>query len=447
MESSWADPSTKLSEQLRKGEDELVLFDVGYLVYDLVTTAQRAWLEMEVARQKALDAALRQMATDHISHGDATADAAHVARVAIDLLTVADRDRLSLLDDEAAEAASVRACGQGNLRFHPRHPAAGWSDCQPLGIYKAANRPPAALFVATVYLRQYLAAWPDEVKAQWRKAIEQLPEPLRAALSASDAQVAAFMGRPTALPMPGVPDIYAFPDALWLLQQPSRAPWLQLQAMHAAILPREPASVRDAFLVVAHELATERSHSELLQALPAAAWQAKWQDAGQWLYLGLREIDALMAVSGESDRRGKPTVVVEPLPRTLAALRAATRMLTPGRDPLFSDLEQALRDQEAGREVDAERQGRLLAALTTWFGMTDCASGATTRLPGIEGTMRRSRPYLVRMPVRWHGETRQALALRLFVEREAKPGNWEPPPWGVELRPVAKPVVEGPLRK
>jgi hypothetical protein len=151
--------------------------------------------------------------------------------------------------------------------------------------------------------------------------------------------------------------------------------------------------------------------------------------------------------------RSRPPVVIEPLPASFAALRELDRALCrirPTRLPprlverrteaeWWTDLLAELDAQTRGADPDPQRQQRLFQVLLRQFDAADMLAGTESHLDGIAGSLRRAGPFLVRVPIRWHGETKHALALRMFVEHAAKPGAWAGPPWGCELHSTNSP--------
>lgn len=441
-------PSHDLAAQLQRGEDDLVLFDVGYFVFDAVVATQRVWLDLENDRADGLREALRQLVPRHADAASPSDARCSVARVAAALLDPQRTGPFSPNSEEAQELEEVSAFGPGTMRFLQAPRAIDWRRCRPRGVYGEADGDLSRLFAADHYLQAYLDAWPAESAHAWRRAIAHLDAETQAALARSDRAIDRMLGRPLARGMTGVAGVHDWPDAAWLARQPVREPWQQLQRMFASLGSRAPASVRDAFLAAARTLATERPDDGLLAAMPTTAWHHKWQDTAQWLWLGLREVDAIGIMLCEATTGRRPTVLIEPLPQSLAALREVYEQLLSVLQEggggnrggiedslrLLDDVQRALRDQGAGRAPDDALQRRLLAALLTHFRHPDVARDATTVLPCVDGALRRASPRLLRIPVHWRGATRHALALRLVVERQRGDGSWQGPPWGVALR-------------
>lgn len=222
-----------------------------------------------------------------------------------------------------------------------------------------------------------------------------------------------------------------------------------------------PDDLRARLMVVAHELATETPDDPLLQALGRDRWRSKWLEEANYTYLALRETDPLTYVIDSPPEATRPRLLVEPLPRTLAALREAAAaservrktFSDPGTEPqqgmvqLVEDLQAILAAQQAGADPDAERLDRSWQALQRWFVAEDPREGAIASLEGIEGGIRREGVFLVRVPIRWQGQDKTALAFRLYAMHQEPDGTWQLPPWGPELRPMPTTPPGNPQRK
>ena len=104
----------------------------------------------------------------------------------------------------------------------------------------------------------------------------------------------------------------------------------------------------------------------------------------------------------------------------------------------WPDLLAELDAQTRGAGPDEGRQSRLLDVLIQGFAEEDHLTSTESHLDGIAGALCRAGPFLVRVPIRWHDETKHALALRMYVEHAATPGAWTEPPWGRDLHAGAQ---------
>jgi hypothetical protein len=444
-------PSHLLETRIAKGIDDFVLFDVGCAAYGLLTELQGTWRLLEGERAAALRDVLPQLAG--ALAGSAAPDArraAHVARVAAALLG----DEAELDQDEKAERETVLSGRRASSHFVPETREVEWRIAVPSGGYANANvgEELPQLFRASVYLRECLLAMPAPMRGDWNEALERCGKEQRDRLFAVGMEWFALFGKPDTPIMSGVPGRYRLRDVERLAATDAASPWLALLDAHREVDAEPDASVRDALLHATHVLATETSTDPLLAAMPMDRWQAKWRDTADWLYVGLREVDVLLAPFGGRLLRSQPTVVIEPLPASFAALRELDRALCrirltrlPSRVAQHSeaewwqDLLAELDVQTRGADPDAERQQRLFTVLLRQFVASDMLAGTESNLGGIQGALRRAGPFLVRVPIRWRGETKHALALRMYVEHAPTPGKWTGPPWGRELNSTASP--------
>ncbi len=438
-------PSAALLAQILKDHDELVLFDTGFGIRDAVVQLQCAWWDLEWKRAKALAdllAAMSERWRKTALEGPAR-DCAGVAVVAGALLF---SDGAELPRDARAEFDEVHAGAAGSMRFRGER-AADWADAKPRGVYAREGRGLdfPGLFRATVYLRRYLEQWPEAHREAWRAAAVacMATGAAREAGPCDTAMAQLFGAEPLAAAVPAIirpRDVRRLREA-----HAPRAPWIALQdVLRFADAPR-PASVRDAVLALTHLLALQTAGDALFGELRAAQWQAKWLDAATFAYVGLREIDSILLPGpGIPEERRGPKVIVEPLPEVWAALQRIDRRLTAvsavlrgngaqARRSWLDDVVDGLAVQQRGEELPADLEKRLFEKLVHGFDEVDGVLGVPSQVEGIDGKLRRAVPRLVRVPIRWRGEAKTALALRLYVEHETAPGVWAPPPWGIAL--------------
>lgn len=424
-------PSPALLEQVKKGEDEFLLFDVGYGVREAVVHLHEEWGWCEGERADGLLALLAAMQERWAAGRDgevtATTNVAAVAHAL--LLPAALRDELP--PAQQAELREVEGGAAGTLRFAAGSPAVDWREARPRGGYASAwdDGEMAGLFRATVYLRAYLARWPAATSAIWRdsaaacRAAGVAPE-LAMVEAALPILFGATMGE-HGLPAPA-PSV----DLAWLRAHKDERATVhdKLAALFAAVPMSKPAAMSDGVLRLCHVLACAAATDPLFGAMPAEQWRAKWVGAGSFAYVGLREVDSLMRCVGRELLRKPPQVVIEPLPEVWEALRWLERRhddLRTVRHPetdwhehgsWVDPVLEALAIQQRGEDLPQKLHDRLREMLLWSFDAPDLLLGTTTELEGVAAPVRRAEPQLVRVPIRWRGETKKALALRLSVE-------------------------------
>ncbi|HEX6812323.1 MAG TPA: hypothetical protein VF384_11915 [Planctomycetota bacterium] len=446
------EPGVALRKQVEKGEDEFVLFDVAYGVREVTTNLHDLWGELETKRAEVMSDLMAAMQQRCAGRQDAASIAcANVAAVAGALLASATkhtraRPRPALGPDQLAELRDVDAAAAGEQRYFPQRRAFDWKIAQPVGAYahdRHGWEGMAALYRATIYLRAYSAAWPEDTSAVWCLHV--------AACRSADGVLASDLGK-LAAQMPilfgagvdesGVLLPAGAPDLAWLAAHFAEPAPIEdkLAALFAEVPMPSPKALSDGVLRLCHELVIARPTDPLFGAMAPEQWQAKWRDAASFAYVGLREVDALARTFGRDDAPPAPTVVIEPLPAVWEALRwlERRRSLQPGDawqkgtswiDPVI----EALELQQKGEDLPVETNDHLRHLLSR-FGDKDRLLGTTTRIEGVPAQVRRGVPHLVRVPIRWRGETKKALALRLFVEQERPAGEWHGPPWGTALQ-------------
>jgi hypothetical protein len=442
-------PSDALVEQLKKGEDELVLFDVGYGVREAVVKLHEDWTRAEARRAVGVCLLLEAMEAlwtreDAVPDERACRD---VARVAMALLDARYRDEGAR--ELTNERAEVEAAGAGTLRFLPVPASISWEDARPRGGYARSPQlddgQRANLYRATVYLHTYLSRWPPGIVRRWRDTASAC----RAVGAASQLAYAerwshALFGARLA---DGLPVPVVAPDHAWLRSNAAHVDEAnaRLTALFTALPTAVPESMADGVLRLCHLLVTAEPTAPVLAAMAPAQWRAKWRDAATFAYVGLREVDCAMRAVGKSRLRAPPRVVVEPLPEVWTALRWLDRRRAAALAVDYPDLRRAERSwvdavldalstQQRGEELPSAAEAQLLHLLLDSFDAPDLLLGALTEVDGVAPPLRRAVPHFVRVPVVWRGEVRKALALRLHVEQQDERGQWHGPPWGIALR-------------
>jgi hypothetical protein len=448
-------PSYLLQDHLAAAGDaeDLILFDVGFGIRDAVVSLQGCWWDVEACRAMGLRKLLGGMAAGFAGAGagDEMAALAGATSVACNLVAWS-----GMVDEETAAAREERlevlGGGRGRLRFGAGDTSVDWRIAQPVGAYVARpHQEPddlPGLFRATVYLQAYLRHWPASTRDRWLAAARtQIERRVAPELARCDAAFAVLTGAP--LLAPGVVGEADASDVEHLERTKGPGdPWPRLRALFTTIAAPEAATVRHAMLGLSHALATASVDGEFFVAMAPEQWRAKWLDGAAFVHVGLRQVDAL-SIPRRMQRVRPPRVVVEPLPRVWAALRRldqrteeVRRLLHPDwthrtQRSWIDDVLDALAAQAVGKELDAKLEARLLQVLLRSFIESDRLLDLPVELEGDLGRFRRAGPYLVRIPIRWRGETRRALALHLLVEQEVSPGVWQPPPWGIVLDAAA----------
>ena len=431
------EPGEALREQVGKGEDELLLFDVCYGVRQSVLRVHDVWREVELTRARGMRALLLAMQQRCRRGNDAaTKECADVAAVATALLDPSG-ERATLTPAQRDELRDVEAGTEGSQRFLPAPVATDWCVAQPIGAY-ARDEAYAPLYRATVYVRWYREAWPRATRAAWQECAEASRSGDAAELTRAEQAWSILFG--TALDASGVGKAVVSPDRAWLLihKDDTASAGGKLAGLFAAVRMPAPVATSDGVLRLCHELAIARAADPLFAAMPSLQWQAKWSDAAAFAYVGLREVDGLAFGPGIVTAPPAPAVVVEPLPAVWEAVEWLQRRCdaahdavfpraadAPSRRPWIADVVEALRLQQNGEDVPPALNERLQQHLLTAFGGADDGLGTAMRIEGIGGSLRRAVPQLVRVPIVWRGQTKKSLALRLFVEQQGAEGRWQ----------------------
>jgi len=453
-------PSHALLQQVKKGEDAVLWFDVGYGVRRAVVRLHEEWGRIERQRAEAMQQ-LTEAMIERAARGDAFEDptCAGVAKVALALLTSSDPTRAESAPTGAAgdERDDVLRGGAGTLRFLDGKPACDWKDAEPRGGYAAERGGFGGVFRATKYIAKYMQGWPASTTRRWN-GLAAACRAAGVARELTDAGTAMAILFGASLDACGVPVPASASDLAWLSDRAllreradaQRPPRGVLQQLFADVAMPDPRAMSDGVLRLCHALVEARPDSPLLAELTPAQWRAKWLDAATFAYAGLREVDQLVRAVGR-EQLPKARVLVEPLPEVWRALRwldlreQALFRLRQGQpddgasesaswvDPVLAALER----QSRGEEIDAELNDRLAAMLLESFDEPDILQGTPSAIEGVKGDVRRATPQLVRIPVRWRGEVVRAVALRLYVEHQDAAGQWQPSPWNVAIDPTA----------
>lgn len=453
-------PSLALDEQLAKGEDDFVLFDVGYAVRDACVRMQTTWLTLEFQRSTALRELLQRVSAGSADPHGSDSHVADVADVALNLWHGVDPETLPDMPPgpRREERDEVFHGARGKLRFGAHEREVEWRRATAPGSFETAADQDGelpSLQRVTVYLQEYLMAWPAEQRNAWHRAITAALTPrLQQDLRRIDAALLNCFG--TEALMPGIVGVAAMPDVARLRGASSRADVWRTLADALAPAPTTTArNLRDGVLAVASALYEAKADDAICSELTASQWQAKWRDVALFHYVALRQIDGQAIPLCESPLRRMPRLVIEPLPEVWAHLCELHRLQNRVEESLrdeppaanehswLDDVCLALEYQNRGENVPHHLASSLLHVLRTAFTVTDEGLEQPVPIEGLPGAFRRAIPQLVRVPIQWRGQRRVALALRLFVEHE-QAEMWNPPPWGVELLPAATARMEAP---
>lgn len=434
-------PSSMLVEHLGQHAEEFVVFDLGLFVQLLVGDALGgAWEHLEEERHRLLRAVLDRV-VEGATNGSVDDPLPGMARAAAALLTGGRQPIDRVPQPWQADARAVFAAAKGVTEWLPGKPAIDWRLATPQGAYdtkNGANLP--ALFRATCYLRECLARLPKPLADEWRRRCNAvLDDELAAGCGRAAAAMTALLGVGAPV-MPGLiadlplsavrdRDLLSAVDGPW---------WERLAAAHGAESGGDCGGLRGSLLRVAHELATEVPAGTSASVFAPSAWSRKRLDLADYTYVGVREVDALAGVMGVLPDARRPQLLVEPLPRTLAALRVAIDEAdrvwqeVDGSVGLFADVRACLDEvarllehQQAGSEPPLALLDSLWASLTHHFDEQDSRQGVEVRIDGIDGRLRRCGACLVRMPIVWRGDVKTAIAFQWCVEHEVAPGRWE----------------------
>ena len=431
-------PGDALREQLEKGADEFLLFDVNYGVREATGDLHELWARLESARAEGMRALLDRMPSECAEPYAACANVAGVARA---LLAHPKEQPRQLEPSQRDELREVETAAKGSLRFLPAPLDQDWSIARPIGAYANERYGPdgiAGLYRATIYLRRYLEAWPEETRAAWGRLAASCRGSSPSAqidLARVESQMPVLFG--ANVDSSGVLRPRDPPDRAWLRAHAADESRVdqKLAALFAAMPMSSPGSLSDGVLRLCHELTIAQPADPLFGAMDARQWRAKWRDAASFAYLGLREVDCLAVPYGRASEPPAPRVIVEPLPAVWEALRWLDRRI---RDPRPGDgwlLEpswvdpvlDALALQQKGQDLPADLNDHLRLTLLRRFQGRDKLLGTTTQIEGCPGQVRRAVPQLVRLPIQWRGQTKKALALRLFIEQQGPDAGWREP--------------------
>lgn len=433
-------PSTLLQEHLAAHREEFVVFDLGLFVQVLAGAALgAAWARMEAERHDVLHSVLTTLVARSGKPPFDGDPLAGMTRAAAALLTGSGRDIDRVPQPWQGDVRAVLAGRSSVLRWLPGKPAVDWRVAVPNGAYDVTT--PAnlsGLFRATSYLRECLARLPDPLGEEWRRrCTTAFDEPGKAAAARVDAMAASLLGLDSST-MPGM--LGELPSARDrdVLRAASGAWWERLAAVHGDGVATTESGFRGALLRVAHELATEEPSGATAPVFANEACRRRRLDLADFTYVAVREVDVLAGVRGILPDNDRPRLLVEPMPRTIVALRAACDAASQawgrvdGSAGRFDDLRAILDDlvvllahQQALTEPPAALLDSLWAELSHGFDEQPARQGVATRLEGIDGALRRRGPYLVRIPIVWEGQPKTAITFQWFVEHETADGTWE----------------------
>ncbi|MCU0867895.1 MAG: hypothetical protein MUC36_29265 [Planctomycetes bacterium] len=433
-------PSTLLVEHLQKHRVTFVVVDIGLWVQELVGSALGGtWANLEQQRRMQLRDLLASMCERlpaPAQSADVLGGIAHVAHV---LLTNDAARALALAPPWRTEIAAVVNGERAPRPWLPAAEPVDWAMASPNGAYVSEHLEP--LFRATRYLQVSLEQLTMPQRDAWQSAVEaatagQQGKVLRVAAVANDSALRMLLGSEVG-PMPAVigPLSPGHSVDRLLLATADPAPWWERLAVVHERGPGKGSDLRTLVLRVAHELATEAPDDDWLAAYGHAGWRRKWLDLADYTYVGVREVDVLAGVLCRGEDVERPRLLVEPLPRSFAALQAAFRdtdavYAAIGDAPISTDFVQQIGDclalldhQRGGTEPPMELLDRVWQMLLHGFDQSqrDCPE---TRLEGIAGPLRRTGCHLVRIPIRWRGEHTSAVAFHWWVDHREPDGSW-----------------------
>jgi hypothetical protein len=434
-------PSVALRQQLRRGEDEFVLFDVAFGVREVVAKLRGSadWIERD--RLTPLCSLVDAIERHTAAGADPAAVAVHrVAEVAAALIP-SHLDRASLSAEQRAEIAEVEAAANGTLRFLPQATPHDWAATRPRGGYWFGPHADelVGLSRATQYLCTYLARWPTATAEKWlQTARAVVADDTTSKLADVDRAMAILFG--AGAWVPGLPGPAVARDLAWLHANAGTRAGVhdKLAGLFAAVTMPEPRSLHDGVLRLAHVLTTAGATDPLFGGMPDAHWQEKWAATASFAYVDLRDMEAQYSRRKPQPTRLAPTIVIEPLPEVWAALRWLEHRHRDLRrlhdlnvdrpEHTWVDLViEALAHQQRGEKLPAELHAKLRDVLLLSFDAPDHVQGTESDIEGVTGRVRRAEPQLVRVPIVWRGEPKKALALRLSVEEHAADGTWHGP--------------------
>jgi hypothetical protein len=310
-------PSVALRQQVWKGEDEFVLFDVAYGVREVVAKLHESAASIELDRLTPLCSLVDAIERHTATGADPAAIAVHRVAGVTAALIAPHLPRESLLAEQRAEIAEVEAAANGTMRFLPNATAHDWAAARPRGGYETWPLADelVGLSRATQYLGTYLWRWPAATAEKWlQTARAAATDDTTSKLAAVDRAMDILFG---ASPwVPGFPGPAVARDVAWLHANAGTRASVhdKLAGLFAAVTMPEPQSLHDGVLRLAHVLATARATDPLFGGMPAARWQEKWASNACFAYVDLRDVEAAHSHRKPVPTRLTPTVVVEPLP-------------------------------------------------------------------------------------------------------------------------------------
>jgi hypothetical protein len=431
-------PTSMLASHLAATPEEFVVFDIGLFAEVLLTrTLDNAWTGIERRRHRLWLDTLRAMLANARA---ALPDRARgLAQTGIALLTAEKVDDEAVPDAWRGDLTGVRNTARNKQTWLPDAPEADWANARPNGRYD--DYPELRrLWQATIYMRASLPRLEPTERTAWQEAMTAvLAGPRGRQLARIDAIWTAMLGTTSTDPFA----IGAMAPGSDRSQVPAgAAPWWERLAIAHRNAPAETKSLHGKLMQFAHELGTEEPTGASANVFAAAAWRHKRLDLADHVHVAVREVDGIRYPLAHSDTKTRPRLLVEPLPRSFAALRAAMQCavdLAPlvddenvriGLDAVdIAELDKVLRlldHQQAGTDPPADLVDDLWTMLMGRF-YGRVVPRSVTRLANVDGNVRRGGPQLVRMPITWQGQSKTALAFRWFVEHETSPGTWEGP--------------------
>lgn len=427
-------PSSLLTTHLEKHAEEFVLVDVGLWVSALVgDTLGGTWRRLEDERSRMLaDLLLRIGERTKPPRGpeDVLAGVCHVAAVLLHG-DVAN----GLPEPWRSEFVAVCQGARAARSWARPSTEVDWSIAVPDGAY--ANDAMRGLFRTTIWLRESVQALPPDLAATWQQLVhDAMPTGSRQRIADIDSALGSLFGTGPG-PMPLVIGGLQWADvADRVALAAASGPWWQrLQAVHRQA-PTPRTDLRTSIFGVAHELATEAPDDGWLDAWGSEGWRHRRLDLADFAYVAVREVEAIVGAPGVPPKAVRPRLLVDPLPRTFAALRAAflvgvaaQRAVHSGKrgERFASDMDDCLAllsHQRAGTEPGEELVARLWDRLQHAFGM-ERADLPEVRLEGIEGSLRRTQCRLVRIPIRWQGRDSSVVAFDWGVEHRGAENVWQ----------------------
>lgn len=438
-------PDLLLREHLSGHRESVVVLDAARLLFAAgdVVIGWSIYCEEEGAR--ILREAMRQLAA-RAADGDACTGLASVAAT----LLARDGEIADVLTPAAANERNAALAGETvALTYAPGNPVRSFAEVASVapgaassyfgrGDWQRVRR-------AQAYLRIALQAMPEELRAEFRRRAEEvLDESWRTRQQRLEQLVVRVHGEV----LWRAPGLFDEPEAQPLhIGPPGVDPWDHLA--HATREASAPVGedLHARMGRAAFAFANESLDEPWFAGDAAQCWRHKRIETLLGLAVGVRTrcLSYAIGIRGEVPLTPLPELVVEPVPRTIAAVRDVLRLdrelseLAKDEDlvgpdlglmTLCEDWESALAQQQEGRAIDSELRARLWERLLgAGFGAADAGYGRDPFLTTPVGSFRRTGVRIVRVPIAWRGEATTALAFVIAVERMVGDGRWEAPPW------------------